>query len=272
MELNNDLSIIDLNKDVIIFIISKMHPNDIYSLILSNKRFAKIMSSNIQYVQSMFLTNINTSVGGYKLIYKQFTHSGKKHGLYESWYENGQRFEFANYNNGSLDGLYELWTLNGDIINIINIKNGLYNGLYEGWRYSNTYKKAYLYCKKYFINNVLDGISTCYYENGSIQNRYNFVNGIKVGLCEEWYRNNKLKVRHDFDNGLCEEFYQNGNKKKLVNYKNKCKNGLCITWYKNNMIKGIKNYKNGYLHGIQESWLKDGIKVLTVYENNKVKK
>jgi len=310
MEKNNDLSIIDLNKDVIIVIISKMHPNDIYSLILSNKRFATIVSYNIQYIQNMFLIDVinDSSLFYGKVTYKKFRHSGKMHGLYEGWYSNSVKSFMLTYNNGNYDGIFKTWYKNGIMhesyifkmnkldglyeINKMNdkhtnnitykittnYKNNKKNGLFEFWSYSKKFKQLILIKKHFYKNNKINGLVERWYENhGTISERYNVINNIKSGSYTKWYVNSSYNIRcnyiDDKKHGLYEEFYQNGNKKKLVNYENGYKTGLCERWYKNGIIKDSVTYVNRKKCGLQEKWSEDGTKIFSKkYKNGILRK
>jgi len=305
MEENNDLSIIDLNRDVITVIISKLHFKDLHSLILSNKRFAKIVAFNIQYIQNMFLKprfTINKSFHKYK--YKQLIHSGKKHGLCESWHSNNNQWVISNYNNGLLDGLYESWHFNGDIHernmykmnkldgicelyeypikgfislkNITNYKNGIKNGIFEQWKYFEKLKQNILISRCNYTDNVINGLVEKWYEDdGSIFERYNVILNKKEGLYTEWYKNDRLRLRCNYvDNkldGLYELFYVDGSKKELVNYKNGYKSGLREKWYKSGIIKESFTYVNRKKCGLQEKWSKDGTKIFSVLYKNGIK-
>ena len=43
---------------------------------------------------------------------------GKLHGLYISWYENGQTEKSGDYKNGTKDGVWNYWNEDGKKINI----------------------------------------------------------------------------------------------------------------------------------------------------------
>jgi antitoxin component YwqK of YwqJK toxin-antitoxin module len=70
------------------------------------------------------------------------------HGLYESWYFNGQIEMRCSYQNGFIHGLYESWYPGGQIEMRCSYRNGLLHGLYESWRSGGSIR------------------SRCYYNNG----------------------------------------------------------------------------------------------------------
>ena len=49
---------------------------------------------------------------------------GKRHGLYQTWYENGQQKEKSKYKNGQRHGLYETWGVSGARNNLSLWKQG----------------------------------------------------------------------------------------------------------------------------------------------------
>jgi antitoxin component YwqK of YwqJK toxin-antitoxin module len=73
------------------------------------------------------------------------------HGLYESWYQNGQIFIRSNHQNNLLHGLYEEWYPGGQIFICCNYQNNLRHGLYEIW-----YEPGSLYHRHYFDNGKIE--------------------------------------------------------------------------------------------------------------------
>jgi antitoxin component YwqK of YwqJK toxin-antitoxin module len=63
------------------------------------------------------------------IIYK----NGKRDGLCESWYGNGQLFNKCNYKKGKKNGLYEKYYKNGKLDKNCSFKNRNRDGLYEEW-------------------------------------------------------------------------------------------------------------------------------------------
>jgi len=59
--------------------------------------------------------------------------NGIKHGLYRSWYQNGQLEAEGNYVNGEIDGAVRAWHENGQLKLEATYLSGLENGLYREW-------------------------------------------------------------------------------------------------------------------------------------------
>ncbi len=61
---------------------------------------------------------------------------GKRNGLYQRLYSNGQLMCQCNYVDGMIHGLYQSWYINCQLELKVNYVNGQINGLYQFW-YSN---------------------------------------------------------------------------------------------------------------------------------------
>jgi len=62
----------------------------------------------------------------YSVFHSIFSYNitGKKEGLYTSWYENGQKEYEANYKDGELEGLHTYWDKDGNITKTETYKDG----------------------------------------------------------------------------------------------------------------------------------------------------
>ena len=125
-----------------------------------------IYYKNIPFTGEM-LTD-NNLYGKTKANYK----NGKKDGLSEIYYENGQLKQKENYKDGALDGLSEIYYENGQLEHKANYKKGL-----------------------------LDGLSETYYENGQLSFKQNYKNDQYDGLVEAYNKNGQLLARKYFKNG-----------------------------------------------------------------------
>jgi len=76
---------------------------------------------------------------------------GKRDGLQERWYANGQPQYQINYKDGRLDGLHEDWYANGQLWYRGNYKNGRKDGLQKGWYESGKPK----YIKEYRMGQLI---------------------------------------------------------------------------------------------------------------------
>lgn len=146
-----------------------------------------------------------------KRLAEQFELSGIDNGLYETYYENGQKEITCTFLDKKIIGKFELWYKNGQ-------KN--------------------LECT--FINettsNIFEPFHTEYYQN-TRSFGINYLYGKKDGIFKHWYENGKL---HEYityvdgkRNGLYKLYYKNGNKNKEVTYVNGEPNGLYMSWHPN---------------------------------------
>jgi antitoxin component YwqK of YwqJK toxin-antitoxin module len=56
---------------------------------------------------------------------ENYNHKGQPHGLYRTWYENGQLFEESTYKNGKEHGSIRLWHHNGQLAEEFHFKNSI---------------------------------------------------------------------------------------------------------------------------------------------------
>jgi antitoxin component YwqK of YwqJK toxin-antitoxin module len=56
-----------------------------------------------------------------------------ENGMYQRWYDNGEKYEEVMYKDGKKDGLYQSWHENGQKCSEIMFKGGVEDGLYKQW-------------------------------------------------------------------------------------------------------------------------------------------
>ena len=120
--------------------------------------------------------------------------SSGRHGLYESFYENGQLDYRGNYKNGKKEGLWESYYTNGQFRRKENYKDGKLDGLWER-----------------------------FYENGQLLYRRNYKNGEYHGLWEFYHTNGQLgtkgNIKNNKEQGLWEYYDRDGNPTKTEEWK-----------------------------------------------------
>ena len=159
-----------------------------------------------------------------------------RNGSFESWYENGKRWERYNYISGKLDGLGESWHENGK-------RWGRYN----------------------YISGKLDGLGESWHENGNPNTKSYYKSGKLIGLYESWHYNGKKKAiegpyKNGKLNGTSQQWWENGNKKNTFKMINDLKDGSSESWYENGNKRIIYNYKDSKRNGLQEWWHENGQK------------
>jgi antitoxin component YwqK of YwqJK toxin-antitoxin module len=100
----------------------------------------------------------------------QFTHNGKKTGIWESYHNNGQLWSKGSYKNGKKEGYWEYYD-NGQLISKGLYKDGLRDGI---WEY--------------------------YWNNGQLNMRGSFKDDKRDGIWEDYYRNGQLESKVEWDN------------------------------------------------------------------------
>ena len=122
---------------------------------------------------------------------------GKKHGLSEIYYENGQLEDKLSYKDGKLHGPQNYYFQNGQLKNKSNFKDGKRNGVSESY-----YETGQLEGKSNFKEGEFDGPSESYYETGQLKYKSNFKEGEIDGLWINYLPNGRI-----LGIGMC---YKNG--------------------------------------------------------------
>jgi antitoxin component YwqK of YwqJK toxin-antitoxin module len=115
--------------------------------------------------------------------YQPKSDGGKRHGLVETYEDNGVLTLKENYKDGKRDGLQEnYWWNSGDLWFIANYKDGKRDGLVEQY-WSNDQVKG----KTNWKDGEMDGLSEQYLENGQLDSKDCYKNGESVDMsyCEE---------------------------------------------------------------------------------------
>jgi antitoxin component YwqK of YwqJK toxin-antitoxin module len=165
--------------------------------------------------------------------------NGKRNGLYEEFYKNGNRRFRINYKDGKKDGSYEEWYENGKI------------------NYTTNY-----------IEDVQEGKACKYDKSGNLLRKFMVINGstedeIKYdkkgplnGLHEEWnndyskkFLEKSINYKDGKRHGVYEEYDQDGNRVLKCNYKNNKRDGEEEEYYDNGKKKFTTNWKDGLQEG-----------------------
>jgi antitoxin component YwqK of YwqJK toxin-antitoxin module len=94
-------------------------------------------------------------------------------GLFECWYDNGQKYEEVPYVDGKRNGLYQGWYSNGQKWDEYVYVDGVKHGLYQNW-----------------------------YENGQICQEVTFVDGNRHGLFQRWGEDGTKLEEATYVNGV----------------------------------------------------------------------
>tara|TARA_R110000868_G_scaffold162251_1_gene393317 strand:+ start:393 stop:1091 length:699 start_codon:yes stop_codon:yes gene_type:complete len=140
---------------------------------------------NLEYVNGKYLLN-NTPFSGvvYKVLkgFKVATYSsvlnGQLHGIYKSFYPNGNPYEIREYKLGLSVGKHTgYWENTGELKFEYNYDNQKKEGYQKSWYASGNL--AYVYNYK---NDKFEGLQQAWRENGSLYRNFVVKNGVNYGL------------------------------------------------------------------------------------------
>ena len=181
-----------------------------------------------------------------------------RHGLFKSFYENGQKLNEFYYKDGKIDGLNTYWYENGQKEQELTFKAGKAEGLRTDW-YENGNKRL----EGTYKDGKLDGLWSQWWENGVKMSEVTFKKGKDDGLHTKWHENGQKMSEQTYKNkkqdGLGTIWYENGQKSSEVTYKDGKKDGLALLWQSN----GNKQYEAAFKDGKE-----DGLFTLWYYEDS----
>ena len=131
-------------------------------------------------------------------IYSEINYKdGKKHGLFRTWFDNGQLHDSAYFENDSLIGYGVSYYHNG-VKNYEEQRNKSHKkfGYFKFW-----YDNGVLGSIEYFINGQLHGEWKKYYKTGQPEFILNYVHGEKDGKCIYFKENGDTLRVEIYDKG-----------------------------------------------------------------------
>lgn len=184
-------------------------------------------------------TSIRYSANGKVKSKGKFDENGKKTGIWEIYYENGNVSEEVPYENDKIQGV------------VI--------GYYE-----NKNKKS----KVAYADNKIIGIKELYFPSGKLLGKENYKDG-KFASNGDFYDENGT-VTLQSGNGYKLEFFDNGKMSFKGNYRNGNLHGLCSWYFENGNLKQEENYENGVANGLSKIYFVSGnLMQKTVYDKGK---
>ncbi len=192
---------------------------------------------------------------GHKKKYEEFN-KGKRNGLSIAWHENGQMKDSTNFIEGvETDGKKVGWHKNGQKKYEYEVKNGA-----ADWKYSEWYESGKVLQEVDYKNGQPTGRLNLWYESGKRMGEYKIENLSEVEYKNAppaytyhvWYESGNKKSEWSFGPpriGL--EWYENGNKKGewrlegSTGNKTALQSGKWTEWDENGKITKEDVYKNG---------------------------
>ena len=145
---------------------------------------------------------------------------GRMHGVYQSWFSNGQMEGEAHFDKGVRDGRARLWNEKGQIVRETRFRAGL-----------------------------ADGPATEWYPNGKMERRTSWRAGKRHGEIETWFESGNRKGVGNYDqgdrSGTFVVWWETGKKRQETNYKKGAPDGWWVEWNEDGTIDKKAFFKNG---------------------------
>jgi antitoxin component YwqK of YwqJK toxin-antitoxin module len=196
---------------------------------------------------------------------------GKKHGLWEKQYENGEIQYRGKFEHGVPVGTFQRYYDDGSLQAEIEYRSSTEN--YAILYYPEIEVKM---AEGKYIDQERDSVWTFYSEEGVLNSKETYLDGDKEGSTEIYYQDGSISERmmfkNDVKNGLWEQYFNNGNPKLKAHVVDGVKyDGQYTTYYPD----GIKLQEGKYVDGKKESsWYlfnEDGsVHIIYVYRGDKI--
>lgn len=145
---------------------------------------------------------------------------GRMHGVYQSWFPNGQMEGEAHFDKGVREGRARLWNKDGQMIKETRFREGL-----------------------------ADGPATEWYPNGKMERRTSWRAGKRHGEVETWFASGNRKGVGTYDqgerSGTFVVWWETGKKRQETNYKRGAPDGWWMEWNEDGTIDKKAFFKNG---------------------------
>jgi antitoxin component YwqK of YwqJK toxin-antitoxin module len=186
---------------------------------------------------------VNYSNGVRREMY-ELSASGKKDGLYQSYYPNGEEEFYIIYSGGKKNGVYKKSGEDGVISEYGFYKMNCRDGIYS----------------TYFANGILKSAEE--YHDGSLNGQSTYVNGRSYTIVS--YKNGKMS-------GGRREYHSNGNKKEFSHWRSGEKHGPYLKFSEDGKMLTEAEYSYGKLNGTFKEWFPNGrVKKYIVYKNGEI--
>ena len=188
--------------------------------------------------------------------YQPVLNGGKKHGLFELFYKNGQLQLTQNYRDGKEDGVYEKYYENGRVKVRTVFKNGKREGPYEEYHENTQFK-----VQTVFKHGELEGDYLEYSKDGIVKEQISFKNGKREGLYIGYWDKGKLREVGNYKEGKRDGhfwFYEeDATTLSLVDWEEDIYYKTDIGYFLNGAFYPLQKegiYKNGLRHGIHKTY------------------
>ena len=186
--------------------------------------------------------------------------SGRKHGPYVLWHQNGVLKQEGTYSKGKRHGVFSGWTENGLRSYKGNYRAGRKSGIWSSWT---TGEWGWiLIASGTYRSGRKEGTWKYWHPNAALKSQGKYKKGLKVGSWDGYHRTAKKSYTGVFRGGKEHDkfmyWYDNGQKKKEGKYSRGKQIGSWRFYHSTGRRAAIGNYKNGRRHGLWREFYQYG--------------
>jgi len=184
--------------------------------------------------------------------------NAKPDGYWKTYYVNGKMKSEGLRKNFELDSTWVFYGDKGNITKKINYKYNKRNGYYVIYKLiKDSVERNILKSKELYVNDLRQGVSEYYYDDGKLHQKISFTDNQKQGEGIEYSPEGNVITLYKFRHDIMVA------KERVNRYnKNKEKQGTWKEFYASGKLKKESYYKKGYLHGYVKTYNEKG-KVLS---------
>ena len=202
-----------------------------------------------------------------KINYKE----GKKNGIAQGWFKNGNPWYTEYYYNDLLDGLQTIYYYNGNLKSETKYKADKKDGLSK-----ECFSTGLVRVTANFKEDKREGLTATYYKHGVTESVWNYKNDMAEGPLKNFSENSLVAEEGNAiegkKEGLWNAYYENGKLKEKTTYIKGDITGEYFQYFKTGTISQKGNYYKGKADGKVELYDEDGkISSDYVYDKGKLK-
>lgn len=206
----------------------------------------------------------------YEVLQKDTT---QKHGIYQSFYENGQLQMTILYIRNKKTGLGVIYNENGKKREEAQFKNGMLNGIRKIY----DTKSDAMIIEETYVDDNFEGPYKAYFPSGQLKQEGQYINGAMNQLWNYYYPSGQLKEAVNFTNnvedGPYKAWHENGQLKAEGTYANENREGIWKVYHSNGVLEEEANYKDDWEEGLIEVFDSTGKKIKAIiYKKGRVQK
>ncbi|RLD79608.1 MAG: hypothetical protein DRJ10_08605 [Bacteroidetes bacterium] len=180
--------------------------------------------------------------------------NGKPDGFWKTYFVNGKIKSKGLRKNFELDSIWVFYDDKGNFTKKINYKYGKKSGYYISYKLvRDSVEKNIIKSKELYVNDLRQGFSEYYYDNGKLHEKITFVDNQKQGDGIEYDSDGTIITLYKFRHDILVA------KERINRYdKQGKKHGTWKEFYSSGKLKKESYYKKGFLHGYVKSYNEKG--------------